>query len=181
MSRVRPREAPSSHGRRPGPPPLGVRDLHVSPGPSSVHACTPTGGSGAVARHHYRWCMQGPPNATASSTMHQQQPARSSQDDRHDLRRTKDDIQDDCDARRLPTVYFLQCLTTVPPRFRGKRRLLGPHSCTPPLLVTIKGGGGLPLAGLWFFSSSKDAQTPPDVIHHHLRSGIPIRHVQPLF
>ena len=36
------------------------------------------------------------------------------QDDRHDLRRTKDDIQDDCDARRLPTVYFLQYPTTVP-------------------------------------------------------------------
>ena len=27
---------------------------------------------------------------------------------------TKDDIQDDCDARRLPTVYFLQYPTTVP-------------------------------------------------------------------
>ena len=42
-----------------------VRDLHVSPGPSSA-----TRGSGAVARHHYRWCMrdprpQGPLNATA--------------------------------------------------------------------------------------------------------------------
>ena len=36
------------------------------------------------------------------------------QDDRRDLRRTKDDIQDDCDARRLPTVYFLQYPTTVP-------------------------------------------------------------------
>ena len=36
------------------------------------------------------------------------------QDDRRNLRRTKDDIQDDCDARRLPTVYFLQCKTTVP-------------------------------------------------------------------
>ena len=36
------------------------------------------------------------------------------QDDRRDLRRTKDDIQDDCDARRLPAVYFLQYPTTVP-------------------------------------------------------------------
>ena len=35
-------------------------------------------------------------------------------DDRHDLRRTKDDIQDDRDTRCLPTVYFLQCPTTVP-------------------------------------------------------------------
>ena len=42
----------------------------MSPGPPSVHARTPTRGSGAVARHHYRWCMrdprpQGPLNATA--------------------------------------------------------------------------------------------------------------------
>ena len=28
--------------------------------------------------------------------------------------RTKDEIQDDSDARRLPTVYFLQYPTTVP-------------------------------------------------------------------
>ena len=36
------------------------------------------------------------------------------QDDRRDLRRTKDDIQDDCDARCLPTMYFLQYPTIVP-------------------------------------------------------------------
>ena len=36
------------------------------------------------------------------------------QDDRRNLRRTKDEIQDDSDARRLPTVYFLQYPTTVP-------------------------------------------------------------------
>ena len=69
------------------------------------------------------------------------------QDDRHNPRRTKDEIQDDSDARRLPTVYFLQYPTTVPPQFRGKRRLPCSHSCAPPLLVTIKGGGGLPLDG----------------------------------
>ena len=71
-------------------PPLGVQDLHVSPGPSSVHARTPTRGSGAVPRHYYR------------------------QDNWRNLRRTKDEIQDDSDARRLPTVYFLQYPTTVP-------------------------------------------------------------------
>ena len=48
--------------------------------------------------------------------------------------------------RRLPTVYFLKCPTTIPPQFRGKRRLPCSHSCTPPLLITIKEGGGLPLA-----------------------------------
>ena len=36
------------------------------------------------------------------------------QDDQRNLRRTKDEIQDDNDARRLPTVYFLQYPTTVP-------------------------------------------------------------------
>ena len=55
---------------------------------------------------------QGQPNATApyiedhtSSDDHTA--CRGWQDDRRDLRSTKDDIQDDCDARRLPTVYFL--------------------------------------------------------------------------
>ena len=48
----------------------------------------------------------------------------------------------------LPTV-FGHCT----PRFGGKRRLPLPHSCAPPLLVTIKGGDGLPLA------LSEDAQT----------------------
>ena len=61
----------------------------------------------------------GPPNATApyiedhasaTTTL----PAGTLQDDRRDLRRTKDEIQDDSDARRLPTVYFLQYPTTVP-------------------------------------------------------------------
>jgi len=33
------------------------------------------------------------------------------------------------------------------PRFGGKRRLPRPHSCAPPLLVTIKGGDGPPLDG----------------------------------
>ena len=36
------------------------------------------------------------------------------QDDRRNLHRTKDDLLHDCDARHLPTVYFLQCPTTVP-------------------------------------------------------------------
>ena len=40
--------------------------------------------------------------------------ARTLLDDRRNLRRTKDDIQDDSDMRRLRTVYFLQYPTTVP-------------------------------------------------------------------
>ena len=55
-----------------------------------MHARTPTRRSGAVPRHYYR------------------------QDNRRNLRRTKDEIQDDSAVRRLPTVYFLQYPTTVP-------------------------------------------------------------------
>ena len=40
--------------------------------------------------------------------------------DRRNLRSMKDKIQDDSDARRLPTVYFLQCPTTVPPAIQRK-------------------------------------------------------------
>ena len=40
--------------------------------------------------------------------------ARALQDDRRHPRGIKDEIQDNSDARRLPTVYFLQCPTTVP-------------------------------------------------------------------
>ena len=73
----------------------------------------------------------------------------------------QDEIQDNSDARRLPTVYFLQCPTTVLPRFRGKRRLPCPHSCAPPLFVTIKGGGGLPF--LWPVSLSLASLFQEDV------------------
>ena len=47
-----------------------------------------------------------------------------------------------------PTVYFPQCSTTAPPRF-GERTTTYMISCacTPSLLVSIKGGGGLPLRG----------------------------------
>ena len=72
---------------------LGARDLHVSPGPSSAHDRTPTRGSGAVPRHFYRRDTTGRP---ASSSLYQGR------------------NPDDSDARRLPTVYFLQCPTTVP-------------------------------------------------------------------
>jgi len=65
----------------------------VSPGPSSVHARTLTRGSGAAPRHYYR---------------------RGWQDGRRDLYGTKDEIQDNSDAHRLPTVYFLQYPTLAP-------------------------------------------------------------------
>ena len=167
----------------------GVRDLHVSPGPPSVHARTPTRGSGAVARYHYRWCMQdpspqGPLNATTPY------------------------IEDHAPATTTPPAGAGRTTGAMFARPRMISRTTATHAAFPqctsysvrPLYprdsgeyddfhapthvhrpsLTIKGGGGLPLEGL-VFSDSKDAQTPPDVIHHHLRSGIPTRHVQPLF
>src|SRR6185295_18899783 len=47
-----------------------------------------------------------------------------------------------------PTVYFPQCSTTAPLRFGEKTTTCTiPCACTPSLLVSIKGGGGLPLRG----------------------------------
>ena len=47
-----------------------------------------------------------------------------------------------------PTVHFPQCSTTAPPRFGGKTTTSTiPCACTLSLLVSIKGGGGLPLRG----------------------------------
>ena len=46
-------------------------------------------------------------------------------------------------------MYFLQCPITVPPRFKGNNDFHAPTRVRRPLLVTIKGGGGLPLSPLW--------------------------------
>ena len=100
MSRVLPRGALSMHGRDPGPPPCGVRDFHALP---DLLVCTLTLRPGGPGPSHA---------ITTAGTL---------QDDRRNLHGTKDGTQDDNDARRLPTVHFLQCSTTVPPRFKGKR------------------------------------------------------------
>ena len=100
--------------------------LPRAPGPSNVHARTPTRGSGTVPHYYYHSDTAG-------------RPPPSPQD--------KDKIQDDSDVRRLPTVHFLQCSTTVP-AIQGRTTTSAPlYSCTPPLLTTIKGEGGLPFTG----------------------------------
>jgi len=114
--------------RHPGPPPSSRRPGDVTR-PPDLLVCTPALRPGSP----------GPSRAiTTTGTL---------QGVRRNPHRTKDDIQDDSDARRLPTVYVLQYPTTVTPRFKGKRRPQCPHSCTPPLLMPIKRGGGFPLAG----------------------------------
>ena len=78
-------------GRDPGP--CGVRDFHTL---LDLLVCTPALRPGGP----------GPPLAiTTTGTL---------QDGRRHLHGTKDEIRDDSDVRRLPTVYFLQCSTTVP-------------------------------------------------------------------
>ena len=64
---------------------------------------------------------------------------------RRDLRKAKDDAQDDCHARRHTPQYTFYSARPLHPRDSGKRRRLprSLHACTPPLLVSIKGGGGL--------------------------------------
>ena len=125
ISRVLPRRALSTYGWDPRPPPRGVRDFHTLP---DLLVCTPALRPG------------GPGPSLAITT------AGTLQDGRRHLHGTKDEIQGDSDVRRLPTVHFLQCSATVPV-IRGKTTTSAPlHSCTPPLLTTIKGGGGLPFA-----------------------------------
>ena len=110
-------------GRDPGPPSCGVRDFHALP---DLLMCTLAPRPGGPGPSHA---------ITTAGTL---------QDGRRHLHGTKYEIQDDSDVRRLPTVYFLQCSTTVP-AIQGKTTTSAPlHSCTPPLLTTIKGGGGLP-------------------------------------
>ena len=98
MSRALPRGALCMRGRDPGPPSCGVRDFHAPPD-LLVRTLAPRPGG------------PGPSHAiTTAGTL---------RDDRHNLRGAKDGAQDDSDARRLPTVHFLQCSTTIP-AIRGK-------------------------------------------------------------
>ena len=95
MSRILPEGALITHGRSPGPPPSSQRS-GTSACPLDLQVCTPALRPGGP----------GPSRAiTTTGTL---------QDDRRNLHSMKDKIQNDSDARRLPTVYFLQCPTTVP-------------------------------------------------------------------
>ena len=126
MSRALPRGALCMRGRDPRPPSCGVRDFHALP---DLLMCTPA-------------LRPGGPGLSHTITI-----TRILQDGRRHLHWTKDEIQDDSDVRRLPTVHFLQCSTTVP-AIQGRTTTSAPlHSCTPPLLTTIKGEGGLPFTG----------------------------------
>ena len=123
----------------------------------------------------HRWStqdpdLQGPRNATSGGlNILQQRPRRllGLAGRRRDLRKTEDDIHDDCHTRRhahsvLPTVF-----DHYTPAIRGKMTTSTfPCACTPSLLVSIKGGGGLPLRG--------DVRDISDHGHPHSRSSSPL-------
>ena len=153
----------STSSRRPDLPPRGVRDLHVTPGPLSARASTPP--RGARDRHvpHYRWrtyiyvrpwpaghmeCRHATPGRRYTL---QRRPRRllGLSGRRRDLNKAEDDAQDDCHARRhAPQCTSHSARPLHPPRFREKTMTSTiPCACTLSLLVSIKGGGGLPLRG----------------------------------
>jgi len=106
-------------------PPRGVRDFHVPSGPPNVHTSTPTKGSGTAAcptpagarktltygahrtpPRHIRKTV--PPTATTTPPARTSRtPARSPQDQGRYPRQLPRPTP-------CPTVYFLQCSTTVP-------------------------------------------------------------------
>ena len=116
----------------------------MSPGPPNVDAGTPSRGSGAAA------C---PATAGVRKTLTyraHETPSRHLQglaERRRDLRRPRTISRTTATPDATPHSVLPTVFGHCTPRFGGKRRLPRPHSCTPPLLVTIKGGGGLPLDG----------------------------------
>ena len=85
--------------------------------------------------------------STATTTHPLELPGR-----QRDLRKAKDDAQDDCHARRHTPQCTFYSARPLHPRDLGKKTTTSPFSCTctPPLLVSIKGGGGhCPLHRIW--------------------------------
>ena len=67
-------------------------------------------------------------------------------------------------------MYFPQCSNTAPPRFGEKMTTsTTPYACTPSLLVSIKGGGGLSLKGVGPFGRTQRLA----LLTEHIRSSEP--------
>src|SRR6185437_5447719 len=139
------REGHSACMGDPGAPPCGVRDFHALP---DLLVCPPA----------LRPGDPGPPHAiTTAGTL---------QDERRNPHRTKDEIQDDSDARRLPTVYLLQYPTTVPCNLGEDDDFHAPLICPAPSCnykrrrrVSFRLSGlDSSLLGLSGFSPQEDAQ-----------------------
>ena len=160
-----PRTSPfKESGTSASPPDLplqGVRDLRVSPGPPSVHARTPTRGSGAAARPATTTATTGACR-TLVRRAHRTPPRRILK-----IIHQATTTPPAGAGRTIGAIFaaprmisrttatraaFPQCtsysIRPLCPAIRGKTTTSMPHSCVPPLLVTIKGGGRLPLVRL---------------------------------
>ena len=158
MSRVLPEGALITHRRSPGPPPSSQRS-GTSTCPPDLLVCTSALRPGGP----------GPSRAiTTAGTL---------QDDRRNLHRTKDDIQGNSAARRLPTVYLLQYPTTVPRDSGENDDLHAPLMYAAPP-CDYKRRRRAPLSGLWTrflpglsgFSTQEDAQGLLSTHLHRLHS-----------
>ena len=115
----------TQHARaRPRTSPSWGPGLPRAPGPSNVHARTPARGSGTVPRHYYHWYTTG-------------RPPPSPRDQGRKSRTTA--------TRAAFPQYTFYSVRPLYPAIQGRTTTSAPlHSCTPPLLTTIKGEDGLP-------------------------------------
>ena len=159
MSRVLPEGALITHGRSPGPPPSSQRS-GTSTCPPGLLVRTPAPRPGG----------SGPSRAiTTAGTL---------QGERRNPHRTKDEVQDDSDARRLPTVYLLQYPTTVPRNLGEDDDFHAPLICLAPSYnykrrrrVSFRLSGlDSSLLGLSGFSPQEDAQGLLSTHLHRLHS-----------
>ena len=120
-----PAERGTQHARaRPRTSPSWGPGLPRAPGPSNVHARAPARGSGTVPRHCYHWYTAG-------------RPPPSPRDQGRKSRTTA--------TRAAFPQYTFYSVRPLYPAIQGRTTTSAPlHSCTPPLLTTIKGEGGLP-------------------------------------
>ena len=151
---------PSTRSRSPGPPPRGVRDLRVSPRPPSTRASTPFRGVRDRHAPHHRWCtqdpdLQGPRSATTphldDCTPYSDDHAAcwGWQDAGAISARPRTIPKTTATPDAMPHSVLPAVFDYCTPVIQGKTTTsTTPCSCTPPLLVTIKGGDGLPLRGI---------------------------------
>ena len=145
---------PSLAAGVPDLPPRGVRDLHVSPEPPSVHIRTLSRGSRTAAcpsaagvRKALTRRAHGTPhleNCTPYSDDHSA--CRGWQDAGAISARPRTMARTIATPNAMPHSVLSTVFDHCTPTIRGKTAIsVFPYSCIPPLLVSIKGGGGHPL------------------------------------
>ena len=153
---------PSLVARSPDLPPRGIRDLHVSPGPPSVHDSTPSRGSGTAAcpaaagvRKTLTRRAHGTPHLENCMPYSDNQSAcRGWQDTGTISARPRTMARTTATPNAMPYSVLSTVFDHCTPTTRGKTATsMFPYSCTPSLLVFIKGGGGRSLRGVGPFGS----------------------------